>query len=169
MSTNKVVAFTVNSRRPPNNERNEDLGSKNHNKFEVIFRKLVFVLRICGIPLNPSAMRANKSWILLYWSFGFGLISLTANVALNTYSVVVREHTIERLNVLINAANFAMAMPLVHAGLFRTALRWDALFSFIKRIEELDFYQPEDFKRFNRVVVVGSVIVLLAVNANISN
>lgn len=150
MSTNKVIAFTGNSRRPPNNERNEDL-VKNHNKFEVIFKKLVFVLRIFGIPMDPSAMRATNSWIILYWSFGIGLIGLAANVALNIYSLVIRDrpNTIGRLNMLINLINFAIAMVMVQAGLvFRTASRWNSLFSFIRRIEELDFYQPEDFKRF---------------------
>ena len=136
----------------------------NISRFENFFKKLVFGLRLIGIPLNPSD--SNTSRILRYWSIGFGLANFSFNVFLNIYYLAGMEkpNSIGRLSILLNAINFSFTLILIHAGLlFITALRWKELMKAIEQIEDLHFFQPEDYEKFRKVVVFACVILLLTV------
>lgn len=135
------------------------------NRFEIIFRKIVFSLRLLGIPLDPSAIK-KKSRLLYYWSIGLGLLSIFLNVTLTFYSFSRKENpkTTGQINLLINEINISFTMLLIHAGLFFvTSLRWSNLSSMIIRIEKLGFFQPEDYEKFRKISLVGSIFVLVMV------
>ena len=139
---------------------------KTITRFEdIIFKNLVTALQIIGIPLDLSA----NSSVLRYWSIGFGLTTFLVNLSLNFYSLLNLEkpgNSMGRLNILITEINFSLALAMVQAALlFKTALRWkNHLLPIFQKIEKLDLYLPEDFNRFQKVVTIGSAIMIFTVN-----
>jgi len=140
------------------------MARENISKFETIFKKLVFGLRLVGIPLDSSN---NSSRILRYWSIGFGLASFSFNVFLNIYYLITiseKPNSIGRLNILLNHINFSFTLISIHAGLlFITAFRWKELMKAMKRIENLNFFQPEDYEKFRKVVFFSIVLLFVMV------
>lgn len=148
--------------------RNEDpikMGFIPTNHLEVIFKKLVFGLRIVGIPLDPSAIK-KESRLLYCWSISLGFSSILLNVILTFYPLALTEKPkkTSEWNILINTLNVSFAMLLSHAGiLFVTSIRWGNLFAIIKRIEDLHFFQLDDYVKFQKICTVGSFTILFVV------
>lgn len=147
------------------NEELDNMGFISTDRFEIIFRQLVFGLRLIGIPLNPPAIK-KESRLLYYWSIGLGSLSILLNVILTLYSLAltVKPKKTSEWNILINDINFSFAMLLSHVGIvFITSMRWGNLSSIFKRIEKLDFFRPDDYVKFRKICVVGSVTIFLVV------
>lgn len=152
-----------------NEEQINNRGFIPTNRFDVIFRKLVFSLRLIGVPLDPPAIK-KESRLLYYWSMGLGMLSIFLNMFLNFYSLVLtkKPNKTSELNVLINEINFSFTMLLTHGGIiFVTSMKWRNLFATIKRIEELHFFLPDDYVKFRKICVAGSLTILLVVGFKI--
>lgn len=162
-STNKSIAWM--SLEENNKKESINGGIITTNRFEIIFRRLVFFLRLMGIPLDPTAMK-KESLLLNYWSISFGCISISLDVTLTFYSFTLKAKptSTSELNVLINEINLSFAMLMTHAGLFFvTSLKWRKLFEIAKRIEKLDFFQLGEYRKFQRICLAGNSLIFLLV------
>lgn len=132
--------------------------------FKTSLRRLVFGMRLIGIPLDSSGIR-NK--LLRYWTLAFGFVSFVVNTCLNVTSLIMIEppQTTAKWNYLINEVNFAVAMVLVHAGLLTTtAVKWKDVSSILDRIEELNVFEAEDYKKFEKMCLTGGIALLIPVS-----
>ena len=126
-------------------------------------RKLVFWLRLIGVPVDLSGI---DSKLFRFWSFNFGLIAFVANLIINLVAIIStkKPKSTGDWNNLITEVNLTFTLTMFHAGLvFMTVRKWKGFTTVLTRIEALNIFRREDYDRFNKICYVGltSSIILV--------
>ena len=148
MPTSKVVRFV--------NENNESVA------FTV--ERILIWLQLFGIPIDSCYVRSK---LLNYWSIAFGAASFVLNITVNVWALAMsmQPNTTEQWNNLIADVNFAFGMILVHAGLLISmALNGKKFIVITARIDQLDLFQQDDFRKFRKMCLWGKVAFVTLVS-----
>lgn len=127
------------------------------------FNKIVFWMRMIGIPLDPESIEPR--WIR-YVSTSFSWGCLFLNVSLNMWALASlrKPENTNLWNILISNINFAFGMTLAHAGLLVfVAPQWKNLTFILQQIDNLQLFRREDYKKCHKVCLYGRVAFVLMV------
>ena len=124
-------------------------------------------MRLVGIPLDVSNNQGGK-W-LRYWSIGFGFASISFNFTINLLALVFQTQpkTTSHWNQLIADVNATFSFTMAHLGLFLfTAPKWKELFLALQRIEKLNLFELDDYKKFRQLLINAGFFYLFMVRSN---
>lgn len=146
-------------------------------RFDESLQEVVLGLRLLGIPLDPSGIRCS---LMRHWSIIFGRIMFVANLAFSVFIIVLpsmstalqgsAEMTMAKWNSFINQINFTILILFGHAGILRyTAPHWHEVISILHRLEQLDLFTDQDYKKIRLVILKGAAAFVVSVMEGVKN